>query len=110
MDIRENAFYKIEPHIGDSIINILLRFAIVCLLLTFGAVVRAVLLRYCIINYQVSVTDGWIQYDNDEITKMIKISRETIGLLDDIVVTLRDKIRLELRAVSDFCKAYYYKL
>lgn len=41
---------------------------------------------------------------------MLKIPRGTIGLWDDIIVTLRDKSHLELRAVPDFRKAYDYKL
>lgn len=58
MDIRENTFYEGSPHIGDLSINILLRFAVICLPLTVGAVVRSIWLRYCIPNHQISVTDS----------------------------------------------------
>ncbi|BBA80080.1 hypothetical protein RGRSB_1682 [cyanobacterium endosymbiont of Rhopalodia gibberula] len=113
MDIRENIFYEGSPHIGGLVINILLGFAVICLPLTVGSVVRAIWLLYCITNHQISITDGRMRYDYtdtvyDEITKMVKIPQGTIGLWNDIAVTLQDKSRLELRAVPDFRKAYDY--
>lgn len=90
MNIRKNTLYKGCPHIGDLIISVFLRFAVICLPLTERAVLRAIWLRYCITNHQIYVTDGWMRYVHtdivyDEIVKMVKIPRETIELWDDIV-------------------------
>lgn len=112
MGIRENTFYEGGPHIGDLIINILLGFTVICLPLTVGAVVRAIWLRYRITDRRISVTGGWMGRDRTdivygEITKMVKMPRG-IGLWGDIVVTLRDKSRLELRAIPNFRETYDY--
>jgi hypothetical protein len=112
MGIRENTFYEGGPHIGDLIINILLGFTVICLPLTVGAVVRAIWLRYRITDRRISVTGGWMGGDRTdivygEIIKMVKMPRG-IGLWGDIVVTLRDKSRLELRAIPNFRETYDY--
>lgn len=112
MGIRENTFYEGGPHIGDLIINILLGFTVICLPLTVGAVVRAIWLRYRITDRRISITGGWMGRDRtdiiySEIVKMVKVPRG-IGLWGDIVVTLRDKSRLEMRAVPRFREIYDY--
>jgi hypothetical protein len=112
MGIRENTFYEGGPHIGDLIINILLGFTVICLPLTVGAIVRAIWLRYRITDRRISITGGWMGGDRTdiiygEIVKMAKIPRG-IGLWGDIVVTLRDKSRLEMRAVPQFREIYDY--
>ncbi|HAC62719.1 MAG TPA: ribonuclease P [Cyanothece sp. UBA12306] len=112
MGIKENIFYEGGPHIGDLIINILLGFTVICLPLTVGAIVRAIWLRYRITDRRISVTGGWMGQDRTdivygEIVKMVKMPRG-IGIWGDIVVTLRDKSRLELRAVPNFREAYNY--
>jgi hypothetical protein len=106
MGIKETTYYEGGPHIGDLIINILLGLTIIALPLTIGAVVRALWLRYKITDRRISVTGGWRGNDRtdiiySEIIKVAKIPRG-IGLWGDLVVTLRDKSRLELRAVPNF--------
>ena len=106
MGIKETTFYEGGPHIGDLIVNILLAFTVICLPLTIGAIVRALWLRYRITNRRISVTGGWMGRDRTdiiyaEITKVVKIPRG-IGLWGDIVLTLKDKSRLEMRAVPKF--------
>ncbi len=106
MGIREETYYEGGPHIGDLIVNILLGFTVICLPLTVGAVVRALWLRYRITDRRISVTGGWMGRDRTdiiypEIVKIVKISRG-IGLWGDIVVTLKDGSRLELRAIPRF--------
>ncbi|GBF82465.1 PH domain-containing protein [Aphanothece sacrum] len=112
MGIRENTFYEGGPHIGDLIINILLGFTVICLPLTVSAVVRAIWLRYRITDRRISVTGGWMGRDRTdiiygEIVKIVKMPRG-IGMWGDIVVTLRDKSRLEMRAVPQFREIYDY--
>lgn len=106
MGIKEEAFYEGGPHVGDLIINILLGFTVICLPLTVGAIVRALWLRYRITDRRISVTGGWQGRDRtdiiySEVTKVFKIPRGWGGW-GDIVVTLRDGSRLELRAIPRF--------
>jgi hypothetical protein len=112
MGIRETTYYEGGPHIGDLIINILLGFTVIFLPLTIGAIVRAIWLRYKITDRRISVTGGWMGKDRTdivygEIAKMIKMPRG-IGLWGDIVVTLNDRSRLELRAMPNFREVYDY--
>ncbi|CAA9237532.1 FIG137771: hypothetical protein [uncultured Coleofasciculus sp.] len=106
MGIKEEAFYEGGPHVGDLIINILLGFTVICLPLTVGSIVRALWLRYRITDRRISVTGGWQGRDRtdiiySEVTKVFKIPRG-LGSWGDIVVTLRDGSRLELRAIPRF--------
>jgi len=106
MGIREEIFYEGGPHIGDLIINLLLGLTVICLPLTVGAIVRALWLRYRITNRRVSITGGWMGRDRtdiiySEITNLTKVSRG-IGLWGDMVITLQDGSRLEMRAVPRY--------
>ncbi|UZQ56167.1 PH domain-containing protein [Trichothermofontia sichuanensis B231] len=112
MGIREEVFYDGGPHIGDLIIGILLAFTIICLPLTIGAVVRALWLRYRITNRRVSITSGWMGRERadviySEITKVVTIPRGW-GAWGDMVLTLKDGSRLELRAIPRFREVYEY--
>ncbi|MBD1840435.1 PH domain-containing protein [Coleofasciculus sp. FACHB-64] len=112
MGIKEETFYEGGPHIGDLIINILLGFTVICIPLTVGAIVRALWLRYRITTRRISVTGGWMGRDRtdiiySEIVNVVKVPRG-IGLWGDMVVTLRDGSRLELRALPRFREIYDY--
>ncbi len=112
MGINEETFYEGGPHLGELIINILLGFTVICLPLTVGAIVRALWLRYRITNRRISVTGGWGGRDRtdiiySEVRKLMKVSRG-FGAWGDIVVTLRDGSRLELRSIPRFREIYDY--
>jgi nitrogen fixation protein len=112
MGIKETVFYEGPPHKGDLIFNILLGFTVICLPLTVGAIVRAIWLRYRITDRRISVTGGWRGRDRTdliyaEVTKIVKVPRG-IGLWGDMVVTLKDGSRLELRAVPKYKEIYDY--
>jgi len=112
MGIREEVFYDGGPHIGDLIIGILLAFTVICLPLTIGAIVRALWLRYRITNRRVSITSGWMGRDRadviySEITQVVTVPRGW-GAWGDMVLTLKDGSRLELRAIPRFREAYQY--
>ena len=112
MGVKEETFYEGGPHIGDLIINILLGFTVICIPLTVGAIVRALWLRYRITTRRISVTGGWMGRDRtdiiySEIVDVVKVPRG-IGLWGDMVVTLRDGSRLELRAIPRFREIYDY--
>ncbi|MGF1489421.1 MAG: PH domain-containing protein [Prochloraceae cyanobacterium] len=106
MAIKENTFYEGGPHKGDLIINILLGFTVICLPLTVAAIVRSLWLRYLITDRRVSVSSGWMGRERSDIIykdikKIVKMPRG-IGLWGDIVITLNNRTRLELRAVPNF--------
>ncbi len=110
--VKEEVFYEGGPHIGDLIINLLLAFTVIFLPLTVGAIVRAIWLRYRITNRRISVTGGWMGRDRTdivyaEIVKVVKVPRG-FGFWGDIVVTLKDKSRLEMRSLPRFREIYDY--
>lgn len=112
MGIKEDVYFEGGPHVGDLILNILLAFTVICIPLTVGAIVRALWLRYRITDRRISVTGGWMGRDRTdiiytEIVKIVKVPRG-IGLWGDLVVTLKDRSRLELRAVPEFRDIYDY--
>ncbi|MGB3135533.1 MAG: PH domain-containing protein [Nodosilinea sp.] len=112
MGIREDVYYEGGPHVGDLIINVLLGFTIICLPLTVGAITRALWLRYRITSRRLTVTGGWMGRDRtdliySEIRKIVTVPRG-VGLWGDMVVTLKDGSRLELRAMPRFREVYDY--
>jgi hypothetical protein len=106
MGIKEETFYEGGPHPGDLIVNILLGFTIICLPLTVGSIVRALWLRYKITDRRISITGGWQGGDRTDIiySEIIKVTRipRGLGFWGDIVLTLKDKSRLEMRALPNF--------
>lgn len=112
MGIREDVYYEGGPHIGDLIINILLGFTVICLPLTVGAITRALWLRYRITSRRISVTGGWMGRERtdliySEVSKIVTVPRG-LGLWGDMVVTLKDGSRLELRSMPRFRELYDY--
>ncbi|BAB75113.1 PH domain-containing protein [Anabaena sp. FACHB-709] len=112
MGIREEVYYEGGPHIGDLILNILVGLTVVGIPLAVGAIVRALWLRYRITDRRISVMGGWMGRDRSdviysEITKIVKVPRG-LGIWGDMVVTLRNGSRLELRAVPNFREVYDY--
>jgi hypothetical protein len=110
MGIREEVQYEGGPHVGDLIINILLGFTVICLPLTVGAIVRALWLRYRITDRRISITGGWMGRDRSdiiysEVSRVVKVPRG-LGFWGDMVVTLKDGSRLELKAVPRFRELY----
>ncbi|MEM9904252.1 MAG: PH domain-containing protein [Cyanobacteria bacterium P01_D01_bin.44] len=110
MGISEEVYYEGGPHIGDLIFNLLLAFTVICIPLTVGAIVRAIWLRYRITSRRISVTAGWMGRNRtdliySEVAKIVTVPRG-LGAWGDMVVTLKDGSRLELRSVPHFRKLY----
>ncbi len=106
MGIKEDVYFEGGPHVGDLILNVLLGFFVITIPLTVGAIVRALWLRYRITDRRISITGGWMGRERtdiiyNEIVNVVNVPRG-IGLWGDLVVTLKDKSRLELRAVPRF--------
>ncbi|CAC5345400.1 MULTISPECIES: PH domain-containing protein [Planktothrix] len=114
MGIREESFYEGGPAIGDLIINLLIGLTVIGIPLAIGAIVRALWLRYRITNRRISVIGGWMGQDRtdivySEIIKIVKVPRG-LGTWGDMVVTLKNGSRLELRAIPRFREAYDFIL
>lgn len=112
MGIREEVYYEGGPHIGDLIINLLVGLTLIGIPLAVGAIVRALWLRYRITNRRISVTGGWMGRDRTdiiyaEIVKIVKVPRG-FGLWGDMVLTLRNGSRLEMRSLPKFRELYDY--
>lgn len=112
MGIREEVYYEGGPHIGDLILNVLIGLTVVGIPLTVGAIVRALWLRFRITDRRISVMGGWRGGDRtdiiySEVVKIVKVPRG-IGLWGDMVLTLRNGSRLEMRAVPNFRETYDY--
>jgi nitrogen fixation protein len=112
MGIREEIYYEGGPHIGDLILNCLVGLTVVGIPLAVGAIVRALWLRYRITDRRVTVIGGWMGRDRSdviygEIVKIVKVPRG-LGMWGDMVVTLKNGNRLEMRAVPNFRQMYDY--
>ena len=112
MAIEEDVYYEGGPHIGELIFNIALAFTIICIPLTVGALVRALWLRYRITSRRISITGGWMGRDRtviiySEIAKVVTVPRG-LGMWGDMVFTLKDGSRIELRAVPNFRDVFDY--
>jgi len=112
MAIKEDVYYEGGPHVGDLIFNLLLGFTVICIPLSVGAIARAVWLRYRITNRRISVRGGWRGRDRSDIVysqiaKVVTVPRG-LGAWGDMVVTLKDGSRLELRAVPKFRDVYNF--
>jgi Bacterial PH domain len=110
MAVKEEVYFEGAPHIGDLILNILLGFTVICLPLTVGAIVRAIWLRYRITDRRITITGGWKGLERSdiiysEITKVVTVPRG-LGIWGDMVITLKDGSRVELRAVPKFREIY----
>ncbi len=106
MAIKEDVYYEGGPHIGELLFNILLAFTLVGIPLAVGAFVRALWLRYRITDRRISITGGWMGRDRtdiiySEIAKVVTVPRG-LGTWGDMVITLKDGSRIEMRAVPKF--------
>jgi hypothetical protein len=112
MGIKEETFYEGGPHIGDLIFHLFLSVFIVFIPLAVGSIVRAIWLRYKITDRRISVIGGWMGKDRtdlvySEITDALTIPRG-LGFWGDMVVTLKDGSRLELRSLPRYREIYDY--
>lgn len=112
MGIREEIYYEGGPHIGDLILNLLIGLTVIGIPLTVGAIVRALWLRFRITDRRVTVMGGWMGRDRtdviySEIVKVVNVPRG-IGAWGDMVLTLRNGNRLEMRAIPNFREVYDY--
>ena len=110
----EETFYEGGPSKADLVINILAGLTLIGLPFTFGAIVRALWLRFKITNKRISVTGGWLGRDKtqlvySQISEVRSIPRG-LGSYGDMVVVLKDGARLEMRSIPNFRETEAYIL
>ena len=106
MGIKEDVYFEGGPHWGDLVLNVLLGFTIICLPFTFGSVVRALWLRFRITDRRVTVIGGWWGRDRSDVIyseiRDVKSIPRGLGWWGDMVLTLKDGSRLEMRSLPSF--------
>jgi len=106
MSINEDIFYEGGPAIGDLIINLIAGITLIGLPFTFGALVRALWVRYKITTRRISVTGGWLGRDKTQIVysqiSEIRAIPRGLGSYGDMVLVLKDGARLEIRSIPNF--------
>lgn len=112
MAIKEEVYYEGGPHIGELLFGIVIGFTLIFIPVTVGAAVRALWLRYRITDRRISITGGWMGRDRTdiiykEVAKIVTVPRG-FGAWGDMVVTLKDGSRIEMRAVPNFRDIYDY--
>ena len=116
MTIRSNEdiFYEGGPASGDLIINLLAGITLIGLPFTFGALVRALWVRYKITTRRISVTGGWLGRDKTQIVynqiSEIRAIPRGLGSYGDMVLVLKDGARLEIRSIPNFREVEAYIL
>ncbi len=112
MAVQEEVFFEGGPHVGDLVINTVVGATIVGLPLFIGSLVRRLWVRYRITNRRITVMGGWFGKDRSdiiykEIAKVVTVPRG-LGGWGDMVLTLKDGSRLEMRSIPDFRSVYAY--
>ncbi len=110
----EDIFYEGGPAGGDLIINLLAGITLIGLPFTFGALVRALWVRYKITTRRISVTGGWLGRDKTQIVysqiSEIRSIPRGLGSYGDMVLVLKDGARLEMRSIPNFRETESYIL
>ncbi|TYQ26813.1 PH domain-containing protein [Pseudanabaena sp. UWO311] len=112
MAVNEEVYFEGAPHIGDLIISLLMSIFVITIPLGIAAITRALWVRYRITNRRITVTGGWRgQTRTDivyaEIAKIVTVPRG-FGGWGDMVFTLKDGSRLELKSLPKFREIYEY--
>ncbi len=110
----EDIFYDGGPAKGDLIINLMAGITLIGLPFTFGALVRALWVRYKITTRRISVTGGWLGRDKTQVVysqiSEIRAIPRGLGSYGDMVLVLKDGARLEMRSIPNFRKTESYIL
>ena len=112
----ETLHFESGPHGGDVAVNLALGATLIWLPLSVAAVGRAIFVKYKFTDRRISVISSapWKNEQLDaayqEVKEVVTIGRG-IGLWGDMVVTLRDGSKIEMRALPEYLelKAYILK-
>ena len=110
----EDIFYEGGPAKGDLVINLIAGITLIGLPFTFGALVRALWVRYKITTRRISVTGGWLGRDKTQVVynqiAEIRAIPRGLGSYGDMVLVLKDGARLEMRSIPNFRETESYIL
>ena len=102
----ETIFFEGGPAKSDLVINIFASITLIGLPFTFGAIVRALWLRYRVTNRRVSVTGGWFGKEQNQVVygkiKEVRAVPRGFGSYGDMVLLINDGSKLEMRSVPKF--------
>lgn len=112
----ETVFYEGTPHRGDLLVNLALGTTLVWLPLTFAAIGRGAFVNYRFTDRRLSISTNapWkteqVDVAYQEVKDIITVGRG-VGIWGDMVVTLKDNSKVELRSLDRFqeLKAYVLK-
>ena len=108
----EEVFYEGGPAKGDLIVNLLAGLTLIGLPFTFGAIVRALWLRFKITNRRISVKGGWLGRDQTQVVysqvKEVRSVPRGLGSWGDMVLVMNDGARLEMRSLPKFRETEQY--
>ncbi len=106
LSANEDIFYEGGPAVGDLVINLIAGITLIGLPFTFGALVRALWVRYKITTRRISVTGGWLGRDKTQVVynqiAEIRAIPRGLGSYGDMVLVLKDGARLEMRSIPKF--------
>lgn len=110
----ETIFFDGGAHYGDLVANLVLGFTLLWLPLTLAAVFRAFFLRYRFTNLRVTVISGLSGEDRSDfsykVIKDVQVVPRFIGEWGDIIITLKDGTKVDLRSVPKFREIAKYCL
>lgn len=111
---RETVFFDGGAHYGDLAANLLLGFTLLWLPLTLAAVFRAFFLRYRFTNLRVTVVSGLTGQDRSDfgydVVSDVQVVPRFIGEWGDVIITLKDGTKVDLRSVPKFREIAKYCL
>ncbi|GAX76535.1 hypothetical protein CEUSTIGMA_g3981.t1 [Chlamydomonas eustigma] len=111
----ETVHYEGTPHRGDLIVNLALGTTLVWLPLTLSAISRAAFVTYKFTDRRLSVSTNapWKVEQTDiayqEVKDVVTVGRG-VGMWGDMVVTLKDGSKVELRSLDKFTELRDYIL
>ncbi|KAE9605510.1 hypothetical protein Lal_00025504 [Lupinus albus] len=110
----ETVFFDGGAHYGDLLANVVLGFTLFWLPLTLAAVSRGFFLRYRFTNLRVTVISGFTGQDRSDfsynVIKDVQVVPRFIGEWGDIIITLKDGTKVDLRSVPKFREIAKYCL
>ncbi|KAG8366317.1 hypothetical protein BUALT_Bualt17G0067300 [Buddleja alternifolia] len=110
----ETIFFDGGAHYGDLLANLLLGFTLLWLPLTLAAVFRGFYLRYRFTNLRVTVISGLTGQDRSDfsynVIKDVQVVPRFIGEWGDVIITLKDGTKVDLRSVPKFREIAKYCL
>jgi hypothetical protein len=111
---KEEVFFDGGPHFGDLVTNLVFGLTLVWLPLTLASVFRCLFLRYRFTNLRVTIMSGLTGDDRKDFTyeviKDVQFVPRFIGEWGDMVITLTDGTKVELKSIPKFREIAKYCL